>query len=146
MTLRAWRLPVRLATGAFILNSGISKLKETDEEHSKQIHGMAANAYPVFESMEPATFTKLLASGEVALGTALLAPFVSTGLAGLGLTAFSGGLVGLYLRTPAMREHDSLRPSPQGMAVAKDTWMLAIGTGMVMDAAAEKVRRLFRRS
>ena len=146
MALRAWHIPARLATGAFILNSGLSKLKETDEEHHKQIHGMASNAFPAFESMDPQTFTRLLAGSEVALGAALLVPFVSSGLAGAGLTAFSGGLIGLYLRTPAMREHDSLRPSPQGMAVAKDSWMLAIGTGLVMDSMATRVRRLFKRS
>ena len=145
MVMRAWHVPVRLATGAFILNSGLSKLKETDEEHHKQIHGLASNAYPAFESMEPQTFTRLLAGSEVALGAALLVPFVSSGLAGLGLTAFSGGLVGLYMRSPGMREHGSLRPSPQGMAVAKDVWMLAIGTGLVVDTVASRARRLFKR-
>ena len=146
MALRAWHVPVRLATGAFILNSGLSKLKESDEEHHKQIHGAAANAYPAFESMDPETFTRLLGAGETALGGALLLPFVSSGLAGAGLTAFSGGLIGLYLRTPGMREHDSLRPSPQGMAVAKDSWMLAIGAGLVMDSVAARARRRFKRS
>jgi uncharacterized membrane protein YkgB len=146
MVLRAWHVPARLATGAFILNSGLGKLKETDEEHHKQIHGAAANAYPALQSMDPQTFTRMLGASEVALGAALLAPVVSPALAGAGLTAFSGGLLGLYLRTPGMREHGSLRPSPQGIPVAKDVWMLAIGTGLVMDGVATRVRRLFRRS
>ena len=146
MALRAWHVPARLATGAFILNTGISKLKETDEEHQKQLHGMAANAYPVLESLDPRMFSRVLAGSEVALGAALLLPLVSPGLAGAGLTAFSGGLIGLYLRTPGMREHGSLRPSAQGMPVAKDVWMLAIGTGLLMDGVAARARRLFKRS
>jgi len=143
--LRAWHVPVRLATGAFILNSGIQKLSQADDERRKQIHGLAANAYPAFEKIDPATFVTALGAGEAALGAALLVPFVSSGVAGLGLTAFSGGLAGLYLRTPSMREHGSLRPSPQGLAVSKDVWMLGIGTGLVIDAVVERFRRTGRR-
>ena len=34
MALKAWHIPVRLATGAFILNSGLSK-REVDEETAR---------------------------------------------------------------------------------------------------------------
>jgi hypothetical protein len=139
-------LPVRLATGAFILNSGLSKWQTSDTERDKRLHEMATTAYPMFENIEPEAFSRLLATGEVALGGALLAPFVSPALAGLGLTAFSGGLVGLYLRTPGTRQENSIRPSSQGIPLAKDVWMLAIGAGLVVDAASESIRSVFRRS
>jgi hypothetical protein len=35
-------------------------------------------------------------------------------VAGAALTAFSGALLGLYLRTPGMHEEGSLLPTPQG--------------------------------
>jgi uncharacterized membrane protein YkgB len=134
-----WHLPVRLATGAFILNSGLSKLRSDDEEMHKNIHGMATTAYPQFGSLDPRTFTKLLGAGESALGAGLLAPFVSPGVAGAGLTAFASGLVGLYLRTPGMTE-DGIRPTQQGIALAKDTWLLAIGLALVLDRATRVAR------
>jgi hypothetical protein len=134
MTFRLWHVPVRLATGAFILNSGLSKLRITDEETHKQLHGMASNAYPALEGIEPQNFTKALALGEVALGTALLTPVIGSGLAGAGLSAFSTGLLGLYWRIPGLRQPGSIRPSQEGMAIAKDSWMLGIGLGLLIDA------------
>ncbi|WP_031081389.1 hypothetical protein [Streptomyces sp. NRRL WC-3549] len=120
----------RLATGAFILNSGLSKLK-ADEGTAQGLHGMACQAYPFLEKLEAGRFTRLLACTEIAVGGTLLAPFVPTRLAGLVLTGFSGGLVGLYLRLPGMRQAGSLRPSQDGIALAKDTWMLGIGLGFL---------------
>ena len=72
---------------------------------------------------------------EVALGAVLLAPFVSNRKAGLALTAFSGGLMTMYARTPALREPGSIWPSQQGIGVAKDVWMLGIGLGLLLDPA-----------
>lgn len=142
MRFQIWHAPLRVATGAFILNSGINKWKTTDEEVPKRIHELASNAYPQFESVDPKMFTKSLAGAEIALGAALLTPFVSPAAAGAALTAFSGGLVGLYLRTPGMREDGSLRPSQNGTAVAKDIWMLGIGTALLLDAITSKAKRL----
>ena len=142
MKFQIWHAPLRLATGAFILNSGISKWKTSDEEVHKNIHSMAANAYPQVESVDAKMFTKSLAGAEMALGTALLTPFISPGLAGAALTAFSGGLVGMYLRTPGMRENGTIRPSQNGTAVAKDVWMLGIGTALVLDAITSRAKRL----
>ena len=139
MKFKMWHAPVRLATGAFILNSGLAKLKGEDEEMHKGIHGMASTAYPQFESVQPRTFVKALGAGEVALGAALLTPFVSPGLAGAGLTAFSAGLLGLYFRVPGMTQ-DGIRPSQQGMAIAKDSWLAAIGLALMMDRTSQKVR------
>ncbi len=39
---------------------------------------------------------------EIVVGAALLFPVVPTAVAGVALTASSGGLLGLYLRTPGM--------------------------------------------
>ncbi|MCX4791224.1 MULTISPECIES: hypothetical protein [unclassified Streptomyces] len=120
----------RLATGAFILNSGLGKLK-ADEETAQGVHGMACTAYPFLKKMEAKRFTRLLALTEITVGGTLLAPFVPTRLAGLALTGFSGGLVGLYLRMPGMREPGSLRPTQNGIPLAKDSWMLGIGLGFL---------------
>jgi hypothetical protein len=54
-------------------------------------------------------------------------------VAGAGLTAFSAGLVGLYLRTPGMRKEGSLRPTEQGVPLAPDIWLVAIGLSLVLD-------------
>ncbi len=132
-------LPTRLAAGAFILNSGVAKLS-ADEETAKQLHGMAQNAYPQLAQIDARTFAKLLAAGEIALGSALLLPVVPSRLAGLGLAAFSGGLVGLYLRSPGLRQDGSVRPSPEGTAVAKDIWMLGIALSLILDSRVTKHR------
>ena len=139
MKFKLWHVPVRLATGAFVLNSGLSKLQSDDEELHKGLHGMASTAYPQVGSIEPKIFTKVLGGAETALGAALLAPFISPGLAGAGLTAFSAGLMGLYFKIPGMTE-DGIRPSQQGLALAKDSWLLAIGTALMLDRASNKVR------
>ncbi|MFD4947226.1 hypothetical protein ACFVYE_13945 [Streptomyces sp. NPDC058239] len=123
-------VPPRLATGAFILNSGLGKLK-ADEETAQGVHGMACTAYPFLKKIEARRFTRLLALSEMAVGGTLLCPLVPTRVAGLALTGFSGGLLGLYLRVPGMREPGSLRPTQNGIPLAKDTWMLGIGLGFL---------------
>lgn len=133
----ARRAPGRLVTGAFILNSGLSKWG-ADEETAAHLHEMAAGAYPFLAKMKPTDFARLLAGSEIALGTALLLPIVPAGLAGLGLTAFSGGLVGLYARTPGMTKEGSVLPTQQGIALAKDAWMLGIGLSLVVDEITER--------
>lgn len=125
-------LPGRLAAGAFILNSGLGK-RNADEETAAKLHGMATNTYPFLGTLEPAQFTKLLSTSELALGAALLTPFIPTAVVGAGLAAFSGGLVGLYLRTPGLRQEGSLRPTEQGIGIAKDIWLFALGLGFVLD-------------
>jgi hypothetical protein len=128
------RAPLRIATGAFILNTGITKLGG-DDEQAKAVHGVAARAFPVLEKVPPKPFFKTLAAGEAALGAALLLPIVPAGLAGLALTGFSGGLLGMWWRTPGMHAEGNPRPTQQGTAIAKDVWMLGIGTSLVIDAA-----------
>ena len=135
--LRAREIPGRLATGAFILHSGLEKWRG-DEERAKAIHGMAAGAFPALKDMPPPKFLRGLAVGEIAVGSALLAPFVPTALAGAALTGFSGSLLALYARTPALRKPGSIWPSQAGTAVSKDIWMLGIGLGLITDALLDR--------
>ena len=67
------------------------------------------------------------------IGTALLVPVVPNAVAGAALTGFSGSLLAMYARTPAMRKPGSVWPSQTGIAVSKDVWMLGIGLGLVAD-------------
>ena len=124
------RLPLRAITGAFILNSGIQKL-QGGQEAAEHVHGFASAAYPEVKRMRPEQFTKLLAAGEIALGAALLTPKVPAALAGAGLTAFSAGLLGLYLKIPGMHQEGSLRPTEDGLPIAKDSWLLGIGLSLL---------------
>ncbi|AQZ69866.1 Arginine/ornithine antiporter ArcD [[Actinomadura] parvosata subsp. kistnae] len=134
---RPHQLPPRVSAAAIILNSGLD-LIHADEQRAAATHGMAAGAYPFLRRMDPALFTRLLARSQVALGAALLAPFVPSLVAGAALTGFAAGLVGLYLRTPGMREEGSLRPTPQGLGVAKDVWLLGIGLGLVAEELRDR--------
>lgn len=128
---------MRLTTGLFILNSGLSK-RDADAESAARLHGSAAGAYPFLAEMDPQDFARYLSRAEIALGVALLVPIVPTAGAALGLAGFSGGLVGMYLRTPALRQPGSLRPSADGVGIAKDSWMLGIALGMLIDALGRR--------
>ena len=120
----------RISAGAFILNSGLGKLK-ADEAAAAGMHGFASGSYPFLKGVPPQQFVKALATSEIAVGVILLTPFVPTAVAGAVLTAFSGGMLGLYLRTPGMRKPGTLAPTQEGMSVAKDVWLLGIGIGLV---------------
>ena len=61
----------------------------------------------------------------------LLAPFVSNRLAGLALTTFGAGLLSIYFRNDDMTREDGIRPSQDGMSIAKDSMMVVIGTGLI---------------
>ena len=127
------RGPLRLATGAFIFNSGVDHLK-VDDETAGQVHEVAVGAYPFLGKVDPRTFIKALAAGELAVGGLLLTPIVSARLAGLALTGFAFGLVGLYARTPGLRRAGSVFPTELGLGAAKDTWLAAIGVSLLADA------------
>ena len=130
--IKASHLPPRIAAGAFILNSGVGKWS-ADEETAAQLHGFASGTYPFLAKLKPKDFVRLLSATEIALGAALLVPVIPSALVGAGLTAFSGGLLGLYARTPGMRKDGTPFPTQQGIALAKDSWMLGIGLGLVID-------------
>ena len=131
-SVKASHLPQRIAAGAFILNSGLGKWS-ADDEAAAQLHGFAVGTYPFLAKLKPRDFVRLLSASEIALGAALLLPIVPAAVAGAGLTAFSGGLLGLYARTPGMRKDGTPFPTQQGIALAKDAWMLGIGLGLVID-------------
>jgi hypothetical protein len=132
VSIKARHLPPRIAAGAFILNSGIGKLS-ADEAAAAQLHGFAAGTYPFLNKLKPADFVRILAATEITLGVALLIPVIPASVAGAGLAAFSGGLLGLYARTPGMRKQGTPLPTEQGTALAKDIWMAGIGLGLVID-------------
>ena len=123
---------LRLATGAYILNSGVTKLK-LDAESAAALQDMTANAIPQAKQLPPETFGKAVAAAEIGLGAALLAPFMPTRLVALGLTAVGGGLVAVYAKTPGLTEPDGVRPTTAGTSMAKDVWLGAIGLALLLD-------------
>ena len=141
MATKPWHLPVRLATGAIILDQGLKKQGAGDEQ-AAWLHGMATTAFPQFAEMSPKQFVALLSTCEVALGLALIAvPVVPPAVAGAGLVAFAGCLNRLYLRAPGMREKGGLRPTQQGTPLAKDIWMTSIGAALLLDSLFAPKRR-----
>lgn len=128
------QLPARVVTGAYIFHSGMQKWGG-DEETAAALHGMASGAYPFLQRMEPARFLQLLAAGEMAVGAALAVPLVPERTAGKLLTGFAAGLMGLYFRTPGIREEGSIWPTQQGIALAKDVWLLGIGLNLLLSSA-----------
>jgi hypothetical protein len=137
ISVKARHLPPRIATGAFIINSGIGKLK-ADEQAAAQVHGFAVGVYPFLNKLKPKDFVRILAATEIALGSALLVPVVPSIIAGAGLAAFSGGLLGLYAKTPGMRKEGSILPTQEGTALAKDMWMTGIGLGLIIDDLTDR--------
>jgi uncharacterized membrane protein YphA (DoxX/SURF4 family) len=135
MRLHLRNVPARLATGAYILHAGLEKWKGTPER-AKGVHGMASGAYPTLGRIPPETFLKLLAAAEIGTGAALLLPVVPNKLAGAALTAFSGGLLGLYLRTEALHKPGSVWPTQAGVGVSKDVWMLGIGLSLLAEPSS----------
>lgn len=133
----AWRsaarqLPLRLSVGAFFLNSGLAK-RNADEATAEQLHQFASGTYPFLGKVDAQTFTRRLSTEEIAIGAALLLPVVPAAVAGAALTAFSCSTLGLYLRTPGMRQEGSLAPTEQGIALAKDAWILGIGLALIAE-------------
>ena len=146
------RLPItpseiapRIATGAFILNSGLGK-RAADEATAAGLHGFAAGTYPVLKKVPATTFAKGLSTTEITIGALLLTPFVPTAVAGAALTGFSAGLLGLYLRTPGMtKPGKSVAPTQDGLPIAKDVWMLGIGLGLLTQALTGRETRVATR-
>jgi hypothetical protein len=126
LRVKAWHLPPRLAK------------RGADDATAGQLHGFAAGTYPVLGKLDAKRFTGLLSTAEIAIGAALVVP---AWLAGAGLTAFALGTLGLYLRTPGMREEGSLRPTQQGIPLAKDAWMVGIGLALMIDELAGRASR-----
>jgi hypothetical protein len=135
----------RISAGAFILNSGLSK-RGADDQAAAGMHGFAAGTYPFLKNLQPQQFARALSASEITVGVLLLTPVVPTAVAGAALTVFSGGLLGLYLRTPGMRKPGSLAPTEQGLAIAKDSWLLGIGIGLLTRGTIDREPRRVRRA
>ena len=138
-------IPPRISAGAFILNSGLGK-RGADEDTAAGMHGFASGSYPFLKNLQPQQFAKVLSTAEIVVGTTLLIPFVPTAVAGAVLTGFSGGLIGLYLRTPGMRKPGSLAPTEQGLVIAKDSWLLGIGIGLLTRGTIDREPRRVRKA
>jgi hypothetical protein len=132
-------LPLRVATGAYILNSGLSK-QNLEGQAAEGMHGMAVGAIPALKKIPSDQFARILSTGEIALGAALLIPFVPSALVGAARVGFSAGLVQLYLKTPGMRQPDSIRPTPEGLGLAKDVWLLGAGMTLLLDGWPKRAR------
>jgi hypothetical protein len=130
--MRLSHIPLRVVTGAFILNSGLGK-RHLDKESAAGLQAMAVRVFPQFGRLEPEQFGKFISYAETALGAALLTPFLPSRLVGLGLGVFSGSLVTMYFKTPGMTLEDGIRPSRQGTVLAKDVWMLGIAAALILD-------------
>jgi hypothetical protein len=103
-------LPLRAAIGAFFVNSGLSK-RSLEGEAAAGVHGMAANAIPAIKRIDPNRFGRLLSTGEILIGAALLLPAVPSVVAGAGLLGFSAGLMRLYWVTPGLPKRQDPRAS-----------------------------------
>jgi uncharacterized membrane protein YphA (DoxX/SURF4 family) len=125
-------LPLRLAIGAFFLNSGLEK-RTLEEQPAEYLHAMAAGALPPLKRVKPTTFARILSCSEIAIGTALLLPVVPSAVVGAGLCGFSGGLLRLYWVTPGMHAPGNPRPTQQGISLAKDLWLFGAGLTLILD-------------
>src|SRR5919202_2950854 len=124
-------VPLRAATGAYILNSGLSK-QGLEGQAAEGVHAMASGAIPALQSVPPQQFARLLSNGEIALGAALLTPFIPSALVGAALAGFAAGLLQLYLKTPGMRQPGSIKPSQEGIGLAKDVWLIGAGLTLLL--------------
>ena len=80
--MRVSHIPLRLSTGAFILNAGWGK-RGLDKDSAHGLQAIAARVIPPFSSIDAETFARMLSYAEMTLGAALLAPFVPSRLAGI---------------------------------------------------------------
>lgn len=135
--MRIGHIPLRVATGAFILNSGLGK-RNLPAENAEALQGMAGQAFPFVEKWRPTTFGTALSTAEIAIGAALLVPIVPSFLAGAALTAFGGGMMAMYWKTPGMHEDGSPKPTQDGTALAKDVWLLGGGLTLMLDGLRSK--------
>lgn len=137
-------LPLRLAIGAFFLNSGLEK-RTLEEQPAAAYHGMAVGALPPVKHLKPKTFTRLLAASEITIGTALVLPVVPSVVVGAALCGFSAGLLRLYWATPGLHHEGNPRPTQAGVPLAKDLWLFGAGLTMIISDLTSRPRRCDRR-
>lgn len=129
-------VPARATAGVYILHSGLEKWR-ADDATAAGLHGMATAAYPFLAQVPAPRFVKALAAAEIGIGAALVTPMVSNRVAGAALTAFAGSLLGLYARVPGLRRPGSIWPTPDGLGVSKDVWLLGAGLSLAADDGAQ---------
>ena len=95
------------------------------------MHGFAAGTYPFLKNLPPQQFAKAAVDVRDRRRRGAADPVRADRRRRGGADGFSGGLLGLYLRTPGMRKPGSLAPTEQGLAIAKDSWLLGIGIGLL---------------
>ncbi|WKD58488.1 hypothetical protein [Corynebacterium caspium] len=115
--------------GAFILNSGIGKMGLKGEA-AEGLQNFAATGVPAMKKMSPDTFAKFISGSEIGIGAALLCPLVPNKLAGVALATFGSGLLTMYFKNEGMTEKDGIRPTQDGMTLAKDSWLVAAGLAL----------------
>lgn len=130
-------IALRAIPGAFILNSGIGKLN-MPAEASAGTQQMATTGFKALENLPSDKFGHYLGIAETALGAALLTPFVNNKLAGAGLTAFGAGLLTMYFGNDDNTQEDGIRPSQDGIPLAKDSWLVAAGLALITLPSGKK--------
>lgn len=131
---------LRVIPGLFIINSGIGKIG-MPAEASAGTQQFAATGIPAVKNLPAERFGSILGWTETAVGGALLAPFVPNRLAGAGLTALGAGLLTLYFNNEGNTKEDGIRPTDDGIALAKDSWLVAIGLGLVFGTGKKKSKK-----
>jgi uncharacterized membrane protein YphA (DoxX/SURF4 family) len=127
------RAPGRLAAGSLILHSGQVKLKG-DAMFAEGVHAVFCGTYPAAKAIPPTLLLRTLAIAEITVGSLLLLPLVGARLAGTLLTGYSLTLLGMYVKTPGLHDERML-PTLAGTGFAKDVWLTAIGSSLVLDSA-----------
>ncbi|MCQ9386105.1 hypothetical protein NQ038_00655 [Brevibacterium sp. 50QC2O2] len=139
MTHRLSTAILRGLSGASILNAGIEKLS-LDDGSAGFLKGMAAKGFPFLDQLDDKAFGKLLAAGEIAVGGALLAPFVPNRVAGAGLAIFSAGMLTMYFRTEDFTKDDGVRPAGDGVSVSHNAWLAAIAGALLVEGKSKSAR------
>lgn len=128
---------LRAVPGAYILNAGVEKLS-LDEQSAGYLKSMAAKGFPFLDDVDDATFGKALAGSEIAVGSALLAPFIPSRAAGLALGAFSAGMLTMYFKTEEFTKDNGVSPSQAGTPVSHNVWLAAIAAALLLQRKGAK--------
>ena len=131
---------LRAIPGLFILNSGIGKIG-MPADASAGTQQAAASGVPALANLPSEKFGSMLGWAETAVGASLLLPAVPNRLAGAGLATFGAGLLTMYFSNDDYTEEDGIRPTSEGLSLAKDSWLVAIGLGLMFGAGGKKKRK-----
>ena len=139
-----WEAPLRLVTGAYILQRGLAKYDLSDQD-ARSLHDLAKAAdIPGMDDLEPGELADLVSVAETALGGLLLAPFVPRRIAGLALLVFGGVKLHVYWHAPGLRQEGSYLPTDEGLVYAKDVLLCAIGLSLCLATSRKKERQRTR--